>query len=99
MAASKLVSLADAEETGDGTEFYIRVPSGRENIPVVISGITTATVKVEGSFDGETWVELASKTANFAGLVPAFPYMRGSVSAYTSGSIGVEFWADRSYGG
>ncbi len=65
---------------------------------MAISGVTTATVLIEGSLDGTTFEQLLSKTADFAGVVNAFPYMRASVSAYTSGTINVGIYADRAFG-
>lgn len=98
MADAKLVSIDGVGATGAGTSVRIRVPSGKDNVPVVIRGITTATVKVEGSLDGTNWVELASKSADFAGVVPAFPYLRGNITAWTEGDITVEFYADKAFG-
>lgn len=99
MAASTVSLLANKTATATGAAVAIDVPAGKENIPVVIRGITTATVLIEGSLDGTNWVQLLSKTADFAGVVTAFPFMRGHISAYTSGTIYVDIFADQSFAG
>lgn len=97
--ANKFLTLASAKvATGAAAGVHVVVPTGKENLPVQIKGITTATVSVDGSLDGTNWVSLISKTADFVGLVPAMPYMRANVTAYTSGSINVWLFADQQFG-
>ncbi len=56
-----------------------------------ISGITTATVKIQGSMDNLTWHDIDSKTANaIVSNDDPWPYVRAIVSAYTSGTITVK---------
>lgn len=59
---------------------------------VQVSGITSATVLVQGSVDGTTWSTLNSAvTAD--GLVTIAtppPYIRANVSVYVSGTITVK---------
>lgn len=74
--------------TGAGPTVTPVHPRGdHENLNVVIRGITTATVALEGSLDGTNWVAITSKTADYAGKVADFPYLRANVTAYTSGTI------------
>jgi hypothetical protein len=97
MADRKLSLLAAKNSTGAGTAFRIDVPAGKENVPLVIHGTFVGTVSVDGSLDGTVWQSLTSKTAAFIGVVPAFPYMRGNVTAYTSGAINVDIFGDRAF--
>jgi hypothetical protein len=59
---------------------------------VQVSGITSATVLVQGSVDGTTWSTLGSSlTAD--GLVTISdppPYIRANVSVYVTGTITVK---------
>lgn len=53
-----------------------------------VTGITTATVDIQGSLDNTNWETLSSLTAdgkyeNSA----AWKYVRANISAYTSGTI------------
>ena len=98
MASKPLSLFASKTATFTGTAIKTVVPEGKQEVPVVIRGITTATVSVDGSLDGTNWVSLISKTADFAGTVPAFPFMRGRVTAYTSGTIFADIWADQRFG-
>jgi hypothetical protein len=95
MANDVLTLLTDAEETGAGTAARIRVTKNVEQVLYVIRGITTATVKIQGSLDGTNWVDLASATADEGGGVTAMPYMRANVTAYTTGTIVAELYADK----
>jgi len=60
------------------------------DLPVTISGITTATVVIEGSLDGSLYEAIVSKTADAAFAVPYFPYIRANCTAWTSGAITVK---------
>ena len=65
--------------------------SGLKHLNAQISGLITATVKVEGSLDGTNFSDVSgNKTAdgNFVLTVPgALKQVKGNVSAYTSGAI------------
>jgi hypothetical protein len=61
-----------------------------ENLNAIIRGITTATVAIEVSLDGTNFVAITSQTADWAGKVADFPYIRANVTAYTSGTITVQ---------
>lgn len=53
-----------------------------------ISGITTATVEIEGSHDGTIWTSLSSITADGGYVLPdPWKYIRANVTSYTSGTI------------
>ena len=97
--ASKFLQLLTAKAaTGAGASFHITVPEGKENVPVAIYGTFVGTVSIDGSIDGTNWVSLISKTAAFTGVVPALPYLRGNVTAYTSGAINVQVFANQQFG-
>ncbi len=89
--ASAIVAISTQDDVA------LHVPSGKQELPVVIRGITTATVHIEGSVDGTNFVSITSKTADAAFTVPAFPYMRSKVTAWTSGTIYVDLFADRKF--
>ena len=77
--------------TATGASISVQTDS---NLPAFfqISGITSATVAVQGSVDGSTWSTIATAlTAD--GLVTITnppPYIRANVTAYTSGTITVK---------
>lgn len=97
--ADNLIQLAAAKAaTGAGAASHVAVPLGKDNVPVAIYGTFVGTVSVDGSIDGTNWVSLLSKTAAFAGTVTALPYMRANVTAYTSGAINVQIFADKAFG-
>lgn len=93
------VLLDGVTGTGAGTPVKInekRIISGP--IPFQLSGITTATVVVEGTIATQAEVDagtavweilvngsFTSDTAD--GILTAFPYIRGNVTAYTAGTI------------
>lgn len=55
-----------------------------------ITGITTATVLLQGSHEGTDWVTLATVTSDDGYvLTDPWKYIRANVSAYTSGTISV----------
>jgi hypothetical protein len=81
---------------------YLRVNDNRTinggPIALQLSGITVATVVIEGSISTQeeidagtaewTAINLATWTADVAdGLFTSFPYIRGNVTAWTSGII------------
>lgn len=59
---------------------------------VQVSGITSATVLVQGSVDGSTWSTIGSSlTADgLVTLTDPPPYVRANVSVYVSGTITVK---------
>ena len=66
------------------------IPDGAP-VTVVISGITTATVAVEGSVDGTNFEAIESKTADACVIVnPSTKFIRANVTAYTAGTITVK---------
>ena len=96
--SDRILNLASAAiTTGARPSARIDLKPGKENIPVHIRGITTATVAIEGSLDNVNWRALRTETADFIGLVPAFPFMRANVTAWTAGTIHVNIFADRTF--
>ena len=78
--------LSGVVATGAGSKFS----PNAERVLVQVAGITTATVKLEGSNDGTNWEELRSSTADEAYTTDdPFMWLRGNVSAWTSGTITV----------
>lgn len=76
--------LSGVVATGAGSKFS----APAERVTVQVEGITTATVKLEGSNDGTNWVELRASTADEAYTTSdAFAWLRGNVTAWTSGTI------------
>lgn len=92
MAKKTVYTLLNAVTgTGAGTAVTpIHNGGGHENLNAIIYGTFVGTVAIQGSLDGTNWVNLTSQTAPWAGKVNDFPYIRGNVSAYTSGSITVK---------
>ena len=66
------------------------IPDGAP-VTVVISGITSATVAVEGSVDGSVFKVIESKTADACVIVsPSTKFIRANVTTYVSGTITVK---------
>jgi adenosine/AMP kinase len=60
-------------------------------VTVVISGITSASVAVEGSVDGSTFEVIESKTADACVIVnPSTKFIRANVTAHVTGTITVK---------
>ena len=59
---------------------------------VQVSGITSATVLIQGSVDGSTWATLGSSiTADgLTTITNPPPYIRANVTVYVSGTITVK---------
>lgn len=93
-----LTLLAGVTASGAGTAVQVEDVAGRESVPYLVRGITVADVAIQGSFDGTNFVTLKTMSADEAGLVPAFPYMRANVTAYTSGTITAGIRADKVFG-
>jgi hypothetical protein len=87
MATSTLLSAV----TATGASLAVGTDSNRPAF-IQISGITSATVAVQGSVDGATWATIATAlTAD--GLVTVTtppPYIRANVTVYVSGTITVK---------
>ena len=87
MTVSTLLSAV----TATGASLSVQTDSNKAAF-VQISGITSATVAVQGSVDGSTWSTIATAlTAD--GLVTITnppPYIRANVTAYVSGTITVK---------
>lgn len=87
---SKVTVCQDgATATGNGT---VARPVGAKGT-LMVSGITTATIKVEVSHDGTTYVQLGVDiTADGATTIDTpVMYLRARISAYTSGTIYARF--------
>lgn len=66
------------------------IPDGAP-VTVVISGITSATVVVEGSVDGSVFKVIESKTDDACVIVsPSTKFIRANVTTYVSGTITVK---------
>jgi hypothetical protein len=60
-------------------------------VTVVISGITSATVAIEGSVDGSTFEAIESKTADACVIIdPSTKFIRANVATHVSGTITVK---------
>ena len=78
--------LSDAVATGAGDSY----PQPASNVTFQITGITTATVIIQGSLDGTVWVQLGSVTANGSvSLIVPWLYVRANVTAWTAGTVNV----------
>lgn len=90
MAISKIKLLNAVTATGAGASHKLTEQRRNLTYPIVIHGITTATVVIEASFDGTNWVPVTGGTITAdSGItldVP-FPFMRANVTSYTSGTI------------
>lgn len=78
--------LADAVATGAGTA-YTTEGYEESSAQAVVTGIGTATVVIEGSIDGTTYLTLDTVTADGIITVPLLPHVRANVTAYTAGTI------------
>lgn len=83
--SSAVTILSAVTATGAGTGYPI------DGVPfsVVVTGITTATVAIQGSVDGTNYVTIGSAlTADgTGGATTPYKYVRANVTAYTSGTI------------
>lgn len=74
--------------TGAGSTFQ---PLGRNcTFELIISN--TATVKLQVSFDGSTWLDLPASSVSATALLSIgewYPYVRANVTAWTSGTVTV----------
>ena len=87
---STLLLLENAVAIVNGATFPIAADPGETSIDFVVFGITTATVKLQGSLDGTVWDDLATRTTDgtTAGVaIGSYIYIRGIVSAWTAGTI------------
>ncbi len=83
-AARTLLSAVTA--TGASTAIQI---DGGQPVFMQVSGITSATVVLQGSLDGTNWATLGSAlTADGIVTIANAPkYLRANCTAYTSGTI------------
>ena len=87
MALKTLLSAV----TATGASLAVGTDSNKPAF-VQISGITSATVAVQGSVDGSTW-SLIGTALTADGLVTVAnppPYIRANVTAYVTGTITVK---------
>lgn len=93
-----LLNNATGTVTGPPLKLDLGIMRGGGSIPIVISGIVTATVILEGTVAEDVQVEngsamwekinLAEWTADIAdGLFTPFTHIRGRVVSYTAGNI------------
>ena len=84
---SPILLLDGVTATGASAAIF---PDGAP-VTVVISGITTATVNIEGSVDGTNFEAIQAKTADACVIVsPSTKYIRANVAAHTTGTITVK---------
>jgi adenosine/AMP kinase len=84
---SPITLLSEVTSTGASSAIF---PDGAP-VTVVISGITSATVSVEGSVDGTNFEAIEAKTADACVIVsPSTKFIRANVSTYVSGTITVK---------
>ena len=84
---SPILLLDEVETTGASAAI---TPDGAP-VTVVISGITSATVAIEGSVDGSTFEAIESKTADACVIIePSTKFIRANVTTYVSGTITVK---------
>ena len=92
MEVKTLLSAVTA--AGAGTAVQPPTGSGANyarKFPLIVSGITTATVTIQVSLDGTIWEDLSAITADVATSVDVtFNWIRANVTAYTSGTITVQ---------
>jgi len=84
--ASPITLLSAVTATGASTA--VQVDPGQPAF-LQVSGITTATVALQGSLDGTTYstVGTALTADGFVTLANAPKYLRANCTAYTSGTI------------
>ena len=85
-----LLNAAAATGAGSTVEPALDPDEQYQNLPVQVTGTFVGTVAVEVSLDGVTWYAFTSKTAVEAFTIPFFPFVRGNVTAFTSGAITVK---------
>lgn len=87
MALSNLLSAVTA--TGAGTTVHFSDETRRKSPQAIVHAIisATATVALQGSINNTDWFTIYSFTTTGAQLVDLPPYVRGNVTAYTSGTV------------
>lgn len=87
MATTTLLSAVGATGAGTGTAFSddVRARTASGIVQAIISA--TATVALEGSVNNSAWFTIISFTASGAQVVDLPPYVRGNVTAFTSGTV------------
>ncbi len=84
------VMLTDAAAVVNGSSILLSPAPGETSLDITITGITTATVKLQLSVDNSAWVDAGTYAVNGTDTGVAIGsnlYARVIVSAYTSGSI------------
>lgn len=81
----RVIQIADGEATTGAKTAAIIIGSQRENFSVSLDVLTgTASVDIEGSFDGTNWIKLVTaKTADEVFQVIAVPRIRVNITAIT----------------
>lgn len=87
MAVTTLLSGVSA--TGAGSSFALSDESRRRAPQAIVQAVisATATVALEGSVNGTNWFSIYSWTSSGGQLVDVPSYVRGNVTAYTSGTV------------
>ncbi|HNP66135.1 MAG TPA: hypothetical protein PKH39_19570 [Woeseiaceae bacterium] len=91
MTARVIPLLTAASAVAPGTAIY--QPGINGSYIYQVTGTFVGTVKLQGSLDNTTWVDLAEHTAEAGGKVDSWLYIRGNVTAYTSGNITLNAFA------
>ena len=69
----------------------VSIIPGDEAAHFQITGITTATVEIQGSVDGTNFAPIISKSANSLVTVEAPPkYVRASITSHSAGTVVVK---------
>ena len=69
----------------------VAILPGDEAVHFQITGITTATVDIQGSVDGTNFASITSKTANSLVTVEKPPkFIRASITSHSSGTVVVK---------
>lgn len=87
MTPLTLLDGVTATGAGDAAQPSLDNDTPFENLPYQVIGTFVGTVAIEVSLDGTNWQSFATETAAAAGTIPFFPYVRGNVTAFTSGSV------------
>jgi hypothetical protein len=93
MAVSTLLNAVTATGTGTALKLFVGDTAQPRNyrrgarglVKAVLTG--TATVSLEGSLTGTSYVTIVSLTASGIYEITLPPYLRGNVTAFTSGTV------------
>lgn len=85
MVLSQPISLISAATSPVNS---ISIIPGDEAVHFQITGITTATVEIQGSVDGTNFAVIQSKTANACTTIEKPPkYVRASITSHSAGTV------------